>query len=558
MFEDGDVVGRPIELFYMRYLQIKGLSAFGWYHGDERQLPLRFQRPSLLGIGVGLWGDRPDHDKYYPDILVPLELVPSFSIAAGQNQSIWGDIYIPKGTPAGTYTGVVSIKENGSLTASVPVSLTVQPFTLPDTPSVKGLTFLDANEISSRFKGPGYINWQTPDGQQVKHIVDVYWQLFHRHRLDLFGGETEAPGVVGIHPLFQGRYNGSLYTPANGYDGPGAGVGNTIYAIGPYGSWSRLFSDASSMQASADAIGNWFVSNFPNVTVFSYLMDEPWPANFPVVENWSKWLAQDPGNGHIIQSMSTIGLNATSLFIPDLHIVAAANMMGECPFYSPNACDNTAFTSGALADHLAKPGRQYWQYGGGHPGSGTTNTEDEGVAMRTWPWIQAKLGINRWFSWLANLDGPMNHFQSACTWDCGNLAFDLVWGQQSPGLPYTNGNGVIVYPGTDKADPADSYNVNGPFASLRLKEWRRGTEDGDYITIARSIDPVATNAIVARVMPAAVWENHAPGWPLGDPSYFKGPDSWSSNPDDWESGRAQLAAIIAGACQANASASYCQ
>jgi hypothetical protein len=89
-------VGRSIELFYVRYLQIQGLSYFGYEKWDERQVPARFQRPwTGAGVGTGGWTDRPDHDKFYPDIMVPLELVPSFTIAQGQNQSIWSDIYIP-------------------------------------------------------------------------------------------------------------------------------------------------------------------------------------------------------------------------------------------------------------------------------------------------------------------------------------------------------------------------------------------------------------------------------------------------------------------------------
>src|SRR5262249_28385593 len=91
-----DWTRRPIELFYVRYLQIKGLSHFGYGHYDERHIPARLQRPWVgQGRGMGLWTDRPDHDKFYPDIAVPLELVPNFNIAAGQNQSIWIDIYIP-------------------------------------------------------------------------------------------------------------------------------------------------------------------------------------------------------------------------------------------------------------------------------------------------------------------------------------------------------------------------------------------------------------------------------------------------------------------------------
>ncbi len=243
--------------------------------------------------------------------------------------------------------------------------------------------------------------------------------------------------------------------------------------------------------------------------------------------------------------------------MPDLDIVTEANMMGDCPISSPNNCDNTAFSNSSLATLLAKPNRLFWEYGGTHPGSGTPNTEDDGIAMRTWPWVQAKLGIDRFFFWYANLNSQQSDwFQSACTWGCDSYP-DPLWGQASPDN-YTNGNGVLVYPGSDVTNKQDSFGVDGPFASLRLKEWRRGTEDGDYLTIAKQIDPVATAAILSKTMPAAIWENHAPGWPNGDPSFFNGPDSWSSNPDDWESARAQLAAIIVNGCTNNPSAAYCK
>ncbi len=552
-------VGRPVELFYMKYLQIKGLSAFGWYRGNENQLPARFARPNTNGSGVGGWADRPDHDKFYPDILVPLELVPTFTVAAKQNQSIWSDVYIPKGTPAGTYTGSVTVEENGTVTHSVPVSLTVEPFSLPDTPSVKGVSNLDAIELEWRYSTGvnGYANWQTSEGKRVRHISDVYYQFFHRHRIDLISGETEVPNHVGIHPLFKPRYDGSLYTAANGYDGPGVGVGTSIYVIGPYGSWGRNIFDKQTMWNFADPTADWFASNMPNLPYFIYLQDEPTPNDYPNVENWAKWLAQDPGNGHNMLSMSTAGLTSANAYMPDLDIVAESNMMGDCPVGSPNNCDNTAFTGSAVATLKAKPNRQLWEYGGSHPGAGTSNTEDDGVAMRTWPWIQSKLGIDRWFFWYANLNSQQaDWFQSACTWGCDSHS-DSLFGQVSPDN-YTNGDGVLIYPGSDVTNKQDSFGVDGPFASLRLKEWRRGTEDADYLALAKQIDPAGTAAILAKVMPAAMWENHAPGWPNGDPSYFNNLDSWSSNPDDWEAARAQLAAIIVNSCTSNPSASYCQ
>ena len=107
-------VGRNIELFYIRYLEIKGLSHLCYNATyDERHVPDRFRRPwTGEGDATGTWEDRPDHNKLYPDIAVPLELVPQFNIAANTNQSIWCDIYIPKTATAGPYHGTITVRED--------------------------------------------------------------------------------------------------------------------------------------------------------------------------------------------------------------------------------------------------------------------------------------------------------------------------------------------------------------------------------------------------------------------------------------------------------------
>ena len=545
-------VNRPIELFYMRYVQIKGLSVFGYYKGDEQIYPTRFAAASHL------WKDRPDHDKFYPDILVPLELVPQFGIAQGQNQSIWTDIYIPKGTPPGVYSGKVQIAEKGAPTWSVPVQLTVGNFSLPDVPSLKQFTNVDPTEIAWRYVTGygGYVNWRTDQGRLVKTIADRYYEFFHRHKIDVIGGETECPSTA-RQPCYMNipRYTGDLYTAANGYDGPGVGQGTTLYAIGPYGTWGDHNSATrASMQQLADDWESWFAANLPNTERFIYLADEPDPSQWPQVENWAQWINQDPNIGHNLLTLSTTSLYNALLHVPDLKIAMTVAWIGDCGPYGP-LCDNTTATENQIQQYMSLPNRRLWLYGLTRPGVGTDDTEDDGIAMRTMAWAQYKMGIQRWFYWYANLnDMSKDWFQTACTWDCADAYFNQFLGMTSD-RAYTNGDGLLVYPGTDVVHPADSYSVNGPLASLRLKEMRRGLQDGDYLTIAAGIDPVGVQKIVSTTMPKALWENPAPG---GDPSWFAGPISWSPNPDTWENSRAQLAAIISNYCSANPGAQSCQ
>ncbi len=112
------------------------------------------------------------HDKYYPEIAVPLELVPKFKIAPGQNQAVWADIYIPKGAPAGIYRGTVSVSANGSIVRDVPVQLTVRKFTLPDSPSAKTMLCFSSSDINKRVLGEDYINPGTAEGAKASLVRD--------------------------------------------------------------------------------------------------------------------------------------------------------------------------------------------------------------------------------------------------------------------------------------------------------------------------------------------------------------------------------------------------
>ena len=535
-------VNRPIELFYERYLQIKGLSFFGYWKGNEHIFPKRFQLPSTAdGRGIGSWTNRPDHDKFYPDILVPLELVPTFNIQAGQNQSVWSDIYVPKTAPAGTYTGTVTVREGSEISYTVPVQLTVYNFTLPDVPSAQVMMPFNVNDIMWRYATGygGYANPLSADGQRILKISDRYFELFHRHKIALLG-DNDCAATDSPCPSSVPRYTGSLFSAANGYDGPGVNTPVGIYAVGLFANWSWRFGGGeSAMWQHSDNWINWFNQNAPGNKAFLYLEDEPPLQDLPQVETWSRWLNENPGPGHNLASMSTLDMVGAHILTPSLSIPATHAGIGSCPLIP--FCDSTAITQSAADYYSQTAGKQLWMYNDGRPGAGTLNTEDEGTAVRQMPWAQYKKGVQRWFYWSSNLTGTMNLFQSAVTWGSYQFYDSFLGWYGNDGT--TNGNGVLVYPGTDVGNRSDSYGFDGPFASLRLKEWRRGIQDVDYLTLAAQIDPAAVKQIVSTVVPKVLWEYPSPG---GDPSYYLGDLSWSADPDVWENARAQLAAIISG------------
>ena len=535
-------VGRNIELFYVRYLQIKGLSALsydiigGGY--DERHVPARFRRP-LIGehTGSGGWQDRPDHDKFYPEIAVPLELVPTFYIPAASNQSIWADVYIPKTAVAGLYQGQITVSQGGTVTY-VPVGLQVYDATLPDTPSAKTMLYFSSPNVNHRYLGSTWIDPNSAAGAKGKAIRDRHFLLAHRHRFSLIGdvdgGDCVSPGDRPC-PEWGPRLDGSLFTAANGYDGPGVNTGNNVYSIATYGSWNWKAGGQAAMNQHTNAWETWFQQNSPATEHFLYLIDES--PDTTQTETWANWILNNPGPGGQLRSLSTIPLTVAAAETPSLDIATSFMGVGILEQWQP------------LVNRYTQDSRKrFYMYNGTRPATGSTATEDDGVALRERAWAQYKLRVNRWFFWETTYyndyqggTGEINVFQSAHTF--GSIAsVDPVKGET--GWNYSNGDGVLLYPGTDVLFPSDSYGVNGPFASLRLKHWRRGLQDVDYLTMAAAINPVAVQSLVNTMVPKAAWE-YGVNDP-NDPTWILTDISWSTEPNDWETARKQLADIIAG------------
>jgi hypothetical protein len=544
-----------VELFYVRYLQIKGLSqqAYGalasW---QEATFPQRAQCPGMTqstpdskptGAGCS-WAQRPVADKFYPDIAVPMELVPTFDVAAPGNQSIWADVYIPKTAPSGVYGTVLTVSENGTVTHNVPVSLRVRNFALPDAPSAKTMLATSYGDISPRYVGVAYPNPGTPEDILVQTALKNQRLVAHRHKISLIGDDANQTSTQ-PGPDYVSVLDGTLFTSANGYAGPGAGTGQDVYSIGTYGTLTEG-STQSQFTTAFNGWETWFEANSPNTERFVYLCDESdCTQSNPTLVAQLSWWSAITGVGAKLPTMATQPL----LDAPATLSIPTSNW----PFSQGHSSGDTSTNGTTAADQAAadaviaaEPTRRIFSYNGARPGAGSSATEDDGVALREQPWGQYKKSIDRWFWWEATYYddnqqglGTVDLFNSANTF--GVTTSDPSYGAAGG----ANGNGVFFYPGTDTQFPASSYGVSGPIVSLRLKHWRRGIQDVDYLTLAAAKDASAVSAIIDKIVPTVLWEAQCHD-PVSDCSYTYAPISWSNNPDDWETARAALAHLVDG------------
>ena len=527
------------ELFYVRYLRITGMSKLS-YGALAAWQEATFPEKMRLPAGGSSWLSRPGAEKYYPEIALPLERLPNgFGILAGNNQSVWADIYIPRTATAGVYRGTVTVSEAGAAPIAVPVALTVRNFELPDMPTSKTMVATGLGDIARRYTGVPYPNPGTREDLLSRHVLTRELLLAHRHKISLID-DNAGQGFAQDQPdpLWLPALSGALFTLANGYAGPGAGTGNNVFSIGTYGSWQNGTWQATqlSMNAHTDAWETWFENHSPGTERFVYLIDES--PNYAQTQTWANWMATNPGPGHKLASLATLPLLDAAPSVPSLGIPTSAVPFGDTPRMQ------------AAFDALHAAGKKVFLYASVRPGEGSMATEDEGTSPRELPWGQYKKGIDRWFIWEATYynnyqDGltpsDTNLFRTAMTFG-GARAPDPLYGLE--GWNSSNGDGVLFYPGMDALYPTLSLGIAGPMASLRLKHWRRGIQDVDYLKLAAAVNPAAVAALVSKMAPRAIWEN--PCFATSDCSYTYDPVSWSTKPDDWEAARAQLAHIIDG------------
>lgn len=98
-----------------------------------------------------------------PDILYNESVV---NLKANETVGIWLTVFVPKGTKAGKYQGVVSIK-NEEINATLPIELNVYPFELPDARHLLMTNWWSVSNITA------YHN--------VRYLSEEYWNIVEKY-----------------------------------------------------------------------------------------------------------------------------------------------------------------------------------------------------------------------------------------------------------------------------------------------------------------------------------------------------------------------------------------
>jgi hypothetical protein len=479
-------VGRHIRLFSLNYMLVTQPTAASWIY--------RRNTPSAPKDPTG-WK--------------PVQLVPEnarsgkggfpLKVEANHNQAMWIEIYLARDLPAGRYRGEINVDSDGKVTR-VPVELELFDFTLPDENSMHAMIYYESSQ---------------PRLYQGRNLDAVYHRFAHRQRVELVSAYSIESAMAAA-----GRFRGGDFTRANGYEGPGESIGNTIIPASFYGPGNG-YDERESAWRKSDAWMTFLKKQFPRAITFLYMPDEPRRAQFDRIRKIADNIHTNPGPGR------SLPIFVTHRYVKELE--GAIDIWDS----GPRGYD----IERAKAER--EQGRDYWIYNGGRPAGGAIVIDAPATDARATIWACYKHGIKVYFYWHGvhwrhNSQKQGNRIQNI--WS-NPITFD---NRGQPDKPtedqnYANGDGVLIYPGEEKLHPEEDRGLSGPISTIQMANFRRGLQDHQYLTLARKLGlNHLVDEVLRKIVPRVFSES---GETVG----------FAEDGDSFEAARAQLAAAIVAA-----------
>lgn len=424
-------------------------------------------RQGLYQIGVasnsegatGPWPDPliPDVDAYAGE---KRNAFP-FDVPSGEVRAIWVEVFVPRGTPAGTYHGQVNVTGTGLAATAVPITLRVRGFELPSTSSLRTAFGMGWDDPCTAHHG-SYAACGSDAGIEKYHVLYGEAALDHRISLDTlvywFGDAGHFDATYG--PLLEGtgstRLEGARQT--------------TVRVSGSnYSTWR-----------------DHFKAKGYTARVFDYTCDEP--------PNGCAWSS-------ISSKASSVQAGGVSTLVTtDLSAATSKGLLSSIDILVPivqSLHDKGGVSIRQSYDQFLamSPKKELWWYqscishGCGQGCSPTTGSYYTG-----WPSyvIDASAIQNRAMEWLSfnyDITGEL-YFQTT-------HLLDTAWTNQCDFSG--NGDGTLFYPGKPSIIGG---TTDIPIESIRLKLIREGMEDYEYLKLLADLgDSNKAHALASAAFP---------------------------------------------------------
>ncbi|MEW6236021.1 MAG: glycoside hydrolase domain-containing protein [Candidatus Omnitrophota bacterium] len=411
-----------------------------------------------------------------------------FDVWQDQHQRLWVDVRVPAQCPAGIYEGEMRVTARNAK-AAIPVRLHVWDFALPDGPSHE-------NHFGGFSGIAGYYKIER-NSERYQQLEDRYIALMAEHRLNpplpsRYFPRTAEDGSIVMEDEndrqiaeFVHRYHlTNLEIPRAPFrDILGE---NRSKAIQYYRSWFAYLQKKGWERGA-----------------YLYMLDEP---------NTSEAYEQVRQLGALVKEANP-GIRRLVVEQPYAQNPQWGALDGSIDIW----CPLFAFIDESSVRRVQSQGDEVWSYSAlvqsapsYHPSYENVKNDNPpywqldfpALSYRIAPWLNRRYGVTGLLYWSTVYWGSPDRDP----WD--DPGFRIRW----------NGDGFLFYPGVDAG-------VDGPVASIRLKNLRDGMEDYEYFQI---LDRQGKQELVQQIVTQAV-----PTW-----------GTWNQNPMQLLELRKKLAEAI--------------
>jgi hypothetical protein len=463
------------------------------------KLPKVFAQTGAIKI-YREWLVPDEKGEWFPDALVPVSIPFDQAVPGQKVQPFWVDIFIPHDAAPGKHAGQLAVRAEG-LTREIPIEIEVLPLRLPDK-----LNFVVDLNCYSGVDAGSRVQRGTPEYRAIEH---AYYRVAHINRgnLDILGyghtGSTvadHAPPLTGVGAAtrvsdwsawdahFGPIVSGSAFADLPRASQPVAAVYLPFFENWP-GDLRRSYKFNNYPIAKTEKEYSQIVTQHALAAApVEEAFDQEYQQRVPAVaaefarhireRGWTKteycvyfnnkyyykrpdqggrgvswWLMDEPNHRDDVRATSFVaslvkrGLkdfaDVPILLRTDISRVEwirdllAGQIDINC--ISRRFYDKNRF----LRDDPVRFGKRFWNY------ASTNHPRETNVSMRAWCWR----------AWLAGADGvvPWNTVRGPAAWDRAE--------------PLT-----VFYAGS-------KFGRTEPFESMRLKAFRRGQQDIEYMAL---------------------------------------------------------------------------
>lgn len=480
---------------------------------------------------------------WYPDALVPWSVGdtsayggydgPPFAIKPGEIQGVWIDLTVPYGTPAGDYTGTLTVTSD-SAPSTLDVSLRVLDFDIPR--RIHNTFFMnfgldDLNQAGGR--------WLT--GQRLAAYEDEVYRTARRHRFT--AGNMYDADVPRIEETPDGQLSGVDWTsydaahdkvlnPRRNLFGPGEEA-IEIWKV-PLSTGIRMRpgktprGDRAWDQMVSEITKHWRERGWDLGRAYAYLADEPPISDAGTLNDYARRVKA--ASGGLLRRQ-----------------IAVYSILGDRWDAQPPVFDRWKdnldmwLVAGDFysVPHMnaLPPGTLKGMYQGSEPFQGNEALDADGVALRTWSWIAWQYRID-YLCYYSMSEAWRKAVPSAQHPDrfivppgpAGENNDNEIW-DHPRNRTWAVSQGVFVYPGR-------KVNYDLPIVNIRMKQVRRGQTDYEYFWLLKQAgDGALADRLVKSVIRVALSEA------ASRPEQY-GYGRWSHNPAEWDAALARAAARL--------------